>query len=179
MFFADYSLYCLLIFNRRLPYRCYIPAPPHPVPLTTFLLPQQCYRVSLRFLTDYLSFRSGIICHLVTNLTNELHLLQTLLLFFPVKDGGQRLVCMCNITVQVRSSTSCFWPCVSRMMIFPADTATCTEPCTLMFRFNVGPVFNITEAQCTGIQPVFICRCRGQQSPNEYGHAAGAFPYLG
>ncbi|GDQ32190.1 hypothetical protein BvCmsNSP072_01501 [Escherichia coli] len=42
------------------------------------------------------------------------------------------------------------------------NTATGTEPCTLMFRFKVGPVFNVTEAQCAGIQPVFICRCRGR-----------------
>ncbi|HFV4916284.1 TPA: hypothetical protein ACH9PN_005058, partial [Escherichia coli] len=47
----------------------------------------QCCRVPLRFLTGYLSFRSGNVCHLVTNLTNELRLLQSLLLFFPVKDG--------------------------------------------------------------------------------------------
>ncbi|KNF72555.1 hypothetical protein WQ89_27575 [Escherichia coli] len=48
------------------------------------------------------------------------------------------------------------------------NTATGTEPCTLMFRFKVSPVFSVTEAQCAGIQPVFICRCRGRMLLNSF-----------
>ena len=116
---------------------------------------------------------------------------KSLLLFFPVKDGGQRLVCMCCVTVQVchilflalripdgdipgRHCRLCgtvrmaFMICTDQQIVchvpqeISGNTATGTEPCTLMFRFKVGPVFNITEAQCAGIQPVFICRCRGR-----------------
>ncbi|GDJ25557.1 hypothetical protein BvCmsKSNP073_05813 [Escherichia coli] len=42
------------------------------------------------------------------------------------------------------------------------DAAASADTHALVFNFVISTIFDITEAQCTGIQPVFICRCRGR-----------------